>query len=441
MTKITLLFLFLFASLLAVAQEWQTNGTSIYNTNAGNVGIGTATPTAKLDINGNLVLGDHSTDPVISFVPSDNSPRPTLKHTLGTGFLYNVKSGEGHYFQDGGSTTNMFVGGDGNVGIGTVVPEAKLHIQGTPWTGIKIKDITTTGGRGTRNQFLDGNDDGWQISFGGHYEGQPLRFAPIALGSVGEATFSLLDNGNVGIGTTTPSKKLELVGTNNTLRIWKGTGFPALQFSSDGDGTNNNASVGISSYGYGGSADLIHYISNWGGNYYYRFGSSEGAYNVAKITKGGGGSNGPPTGYGIFEVFTLDQQTGIRLDGNGSTFFNTGNVGIGTTTPDSELTVKGTIHTQEVKVDLNGAVAPDYVFADNYALPELRETEAYIRANKHLPGIPSAAEMEDDGINLKEMNLKLLEKVEELTLYLIELKRENEEQQKQLDVLLGKQGK
>ncbi|MEL4309120.1 hypothetical protein [Joostella sp. CR20] len=114
-----------------------------------------------------------------------------------------------------------------------------------------------------------------------------------------------------------------------------------------------------------------------------------------------------------------------------------GNVGIGTTTPDAKLTVKGNIHTQEIKVDLAGAVAPDYVFNDDYRLKTLEEVEAHIKENGHLPNIPSAKAMEEEGINLKEMNLKLLEKIEELMLYTIEqqkmiqeLKKENDEQQK-----------
>jgi len=99
---------------------------------------------------------------------------------------------------------------------------------------------------------------------------------------------------------------------------------------------------------------------------------------------------------------------------------STGNVGIGTTSPDAKLAVKGTIHTQEVRVDLNGAVAPDYVFEKDYDLMPLDELKVYLEANKHLPEVPSAKEMDAHGVNLKEMNLLLLKKVEELTLYLIE---------------------
>ena len=113
-----------------------------------------------------------------------------------------------------------------------------------------------------------------------------------------------------------------------------------------------------------------------------------------------------------------------------------GKIGIGTTTPDELLTVKGKIHTQEVLVDLEGAVAPDYVFEHyfegtstlnpNYHRLSLKETEIYIKEHFHLPGVPSAIEMKEKGMSLKEMNLLLLEKIEELTLYMIELKKQNE---------------
>ncbi|UGU18164.1 tail fiber protein [Sinomicrobium kalidii] len=96
-----------------------------------------------------------------------------------------------------------------------------------------------------------------------------------------------------------------------------------------------------------------------------------------------------------------------------------GNVGIGTASPDAKLTVKGKIHAQEVKVDLGGAIAPDYVFEEDYDLPSLKEIREYILRKGHLPEIPSAEEMKEHGINLNEMNLKLLKKIEELTLYTI----------------------
>lgn len=96
-----------------------------------------------------------------------------------------------------------------------------------------------------------------------------------------------------------------------------------------------------------------------------------------------------------------------------------GNVGIGTTAPNEKLTVNGTIYGKEVKVDLN-VPAPDYVFEKDYNLPSLEEIQGYIDQHKHLPEVPSAKEIEIKGINVGEMNMILLKKVEELTLYLLE---------------------
>ena len=100
-----------------------------------------------------------------------------------------------------------------------------------------------------------------------------------------------------------------------------------------------------------------------------------------------------------------------------------GYVGVGTTNPDHELTVDGTIHSEEVLVDLN-VPGPDYVFEENYPLQDLNSLEQYLKANKHLPEVPPAAQMEKEGIKVGEMEMVLLKKVEELTLYVIELKKE-----------------
>jgi hypothetical protein len=69
----------------------------------------------------------------------------------------------------------------------------------------------------------------------------------------------------------------------------------------------------------------------------------------------------------------------------------------------------------------------DYVFDENYELRSIREVEQYIKTHKHLPGIPSAKEAEsEEGVNLGELQRKMLEKIEEMMLYIIELKNENE---------------
>ena len=105
-----------------------------------------------------------------------------------------------------------------------------------------------------------------------------------------------------------------------------------------------------------------------------------------------------------------------------------GNVGIGSVSPDEKLTVKGKIHAEEIRVDL--LVPADYVFEKyytgysvskaDYTMPTLAEIEEYTKENNHLPNVPSAQEIKDKGLQLGEMSNILLQKIEELTLYVIE---------------------
>lgn len=108
-----------------------------------------------------------------------------------------------------------------------------------------------------------------------------------------------------------------------------------------------------------------------------------------------------------------------------------GHIGLGTD-PDTDyrLSVNGKIRAKEVKVEI--ANWPDYVFEPDYELRKLDEVEAYVKDHKHLPEIPSATEIEKDGLNLAEMNLLLLKKVEELTLYLMEERKARQKLEQRL---------
>lgn len=132
--------------------------------------------------------------------------------------------------------------------------------------------------------------------------------------------------------------------------------------------------------------------------------------------------------------FVNDQSKNEHIDIlTGNQMFNTrfthnGRVGIGTRNPQSLLAVNGKITAKEIQVTLVGWA--DFVFLKNYRLRSLYEVEEFINENGHLPEIPSAKEVEENGINLGEMDAKLLQKIEELTLYVIELKKEIEDLKK-----------
>jgi len=117
-----------------------------------------------------------------------------------------------------------------------------------------------------------------------------------------------------------------------------------------------------------------------------------------------------------------------------------GNVGIGTTNPDALLTVAGLVKAREVKIEVTAGA--DHVFNSDYDLKPLSEVETFVKENKHLPEIPSERQMQEEGLSVNEFQIKLLQKIEELTLYVIDLKKENQvmkeenlEMRKEIDIL------
>ncbi|MEO1010891.1 MAG: malectin domain-containing carbohydrate-binding protein [Bacteroidota bacterium] len=126
----------------------------------------------------------------------------------------------------------------------------------------------------------------------------------------------------------------------------------------------------------------------------------------------------------------------------GSTASYTGSIAVGTSTVPSgyQMAIDGKLITEEVKVQMSGAW-PDYVFAKDYDLPTLEEIQAHITEKGHLPNIPSAEEVETNGLELGEMNKLLLEKIEELTLHLIIKDRELKNYKQQQQYLIVSQGK
>lgn len=113
-----------------------------------------------------------------------------------------------------------------------------------------------------------------------------------------------------------------------------------------------------------------------------------------------------------------------------------GNLGIGTINPSERLSVNGKIKAQEVNVTTSGWA--DYVFDPAYELRPLSEVRRFYEANRHLPDIPNEKEVLENGVNLSEITVKLLEKVEELTIYLVQQQDRIGELEKELAALKGK---
>lgn len=133
---------------------------------------------------------------------------------------------------------------------------------------------------------------------------------------------------------------------------------------------------------------------------------------------------------GNYSYFLVDPSNGFTFNSWGG---GNSNVGIGVTTPIEKLEVNGKIRAREIKVEVDNW--PDYVFDQDYKILGLQELDAYIKANKHLPEIPSAHEVSKNGIELGEMNKLLLKKIEELTIYLIEQNKQINKLKQDLSVL------
>lgn len=223
-------------------------------------------------------------------------------------------------------------------------------------------------------------------------------------------------SGNVGIGTATPGINLEI----------KGNGAPGIIIR-DNDG--------------GGDRPFIRFLGN--SQYYIDSDDSSPKYFGIYSQFGQVRNNdaflrvfGRTSNWGNYVEITHNGTNGTISTDAGNLVLNpAGSVGIGTLTTGSfKLAVEGKIGAREITVTSTNPW-PDYVFENSYNLPSLEELNAYIKVNKHLPEIPSACTIEQNGVDLGEMNMLLLKKVEELTLYMIELKKENELQQVEIDLL------
>jgi hypothetical protein len=291
----------------------------------------------------------------------------------------------------------------GNVGIGTTIPVSKLEIleaTDSKPAGVlaPTKSVLKLSRAGTPNYSYPENAE-FRIGHGG----PNVYGSKLDLYINGSANTNTIPDqhvmtwnydGNVGIGTTTPSAKLHVNNGNNSYGAILANSSE-LPFSLYTKTISTNV-ANAESFRIG-----LKYDSNENNGFisFYRGESSNGG----------------------FLGFSTNGLERIRISASG-------NVGIGSLNPDEKLTVKGKIHSEEVRVDL--LVPADYVFEKyytgasalkvDYVMPSLAEVEKYTKANNHLPNVPSAQEIKDKGLQLGEMSNLLLQKVEELTLYIIE---------------------
>jgi hypothetical protein len=397
-----------------------------------NVGIGTTTPAAKLDVKA-----------ASNYVGQFNGVAPMymsiFENDLYRGYWGSYSgAAEDVDFGTGAGTTGklhltiqaspkLTINNAGQVGIGTTNPAYLMHVNGG--------DLFVESSVG---KIIFGyNTGGSQWRLGTTGGGADLRwYTWDGVTEVPKHYFQ--QNGNVGINTgiPTPIGRLDVVGagltsSTNTFILRNSSLDTLLRMRDDG-----RMGIGYNGASYGrtvniGGSGVNLYTANEAG-----FGGAIFPTDTSLVLWSNSGANNylvfqpswGNTGIGTYTPNAKFHVNGSMLIGGNSISPATG----------YSLSVDGKIISEELKVQLSGSW-PDYVFRDNYKLMPLEELEKTIRKNQHLPNIPSAADVTaEKGFEVGDMSRRLLEKVEELTLYIIQLKKENTSQEERLKKLENK---
>lgn len=390
------------------SSDWLASGNHLYNGNSGNVGIGLNTNiNEKLTIKGNALItyvngndltnggalarlrlmGANTGSSSINFLKLDSSEGA---------IIYYANALQDLIIRNDGVANQMVLKNNGRIGMGTSTPDERLDIAGNlKLTGgsPSLRLETAQGGSGSpisSTRYASGLQfyrQGTSTLLGKMEYVDTLNasnFLRFYVGSSVANTLTVTGDNAVGIGTQNPQVKMHVVGAGEILRLHSVTD-PLMQF------TTGLAASGIKKA----------FLDVDGND--FRVGTNSGNDNGNLI---------------------------FRVNGLNTVYVTpSGNVNIGTSTSANgyKVSVAGKVICEEVRVQLRSAW-PDYVFSGNYQLMDLRELEQFILANKHLPNILPAAQIEKEGIALGDMQKKLMEKIEELTLYIIQ-------QQKEIDAL------
>ena len=283
--------------------------------------------------------------------------------------------------------------GTGSVGIGDLDAAAKLNVVG---------QVRASNEAGETN-YIEMDHNG-SNSFVNHTGSGNMQFRH------GGSTISVMNATGLTVGGSyAPGTKLDVNGTKsaNALRLRSG----------DSSGGENGGNQML--FSFDGGANYSHAIRS-------RHHSTDGNGNA-------------------IDFYTWNHNQAANAGTVHAMTLSNGKVGIGdiiNPTKDLEVggnaRINGTIEVIELHIDPNGTWA-DYVFEEDYQLRPLSEVSDFIKENKHLPEIPSAKEVSEQGYNQTEINAKLLQKIEELTLYMIELEQKNKELTKKVSKLESNQ--